>query len=84
MTKIEPMSVKEIAQLRKDYERNPTGTVMCLILAWACERAEWYKLAFELKHLSCVGMDGCSDKRHWRTSSDWLNEVLDEIGFPHD
>ena len=84
---IEPLTIGEIKELvsSRDHLR--------LILAWAHERARGNKHGFEHRpmcpprsHLfNTKEQQEHHGKCKWdRTSADWLNEVLDEIGWPQD
>ena len=93
---IEPMSVEQIKEMVELYDlydlfetchpliivSGKRGDYARLILAWAHERARGNRLDHKL-----LGLDEDSS-RQWPatkclwTESDWLNEVLDEIGWP--
>jgi hypothetical protein len=87
MSKIEPMSVEEIKEhLGLTLSLIPRGegaeaiitARLRLILAWAHERA----LKNQSYWQTTLKNAGTTYKRMSWDQSDWLNEVLDEIGWP--
>jgi hypothetical protein len=94
MPKFEPMSVEEISELIDRISwtglANPISLNYCtarLILAWAHERAEKNRAEHPDTCEQCItayhDKDHCP-RYHWEHFSDWLNEVLDEIGWPEE
>lgn len=86
MGKIEPITVEEIKYLIAQYGA-PSAKWARLILAWAHERAEKNRAEHPDTCEQCLTAYHDKDKCHrnsWAMFADWLNEVLDEIGFPHE
>ena len=94
MAKLEPMSVEEIktllaAQLLRSDVKCSDNPMCCLIFTWANERAEKNNSTWSIsrntyrEHIFVNGVKVKNPHYKWE-DADWLNEVLDEIGFPHE
>lgn len=81
MTKIQPMTVEEIATMTRDwfaqsgYPPYNNNVQLRLILAWAHARAWAHRCADAHKRIPA--------RQAW-DESNYLNEVLSEIGWPED